>query len=99
MKEVVDAKNDLKDAFKISDFKMTKKVKLQLRNRIWWQLYYLLKGKENPDKWVKDQYDVNPNKQIRDLEGMRTCSDRASKIMNTVCSNNNLILTYQHSNH
>ena len=94
MKDIIDRKNHLKDAFKIGDFKMTTNVKLQLRNRIWWQLYYLLKGKDNPDKWVKDQYDANPKKKIRDLDGMRTCSDRAKKIMNAV--SNCILFKNQH---
>ena len=68
MKDLIDRKRHLNDAFKFGDFKMTFNVKLQLRNRIWWQLYYLLKGKDNPDKWVKDQYDANPKKKYEILK-------------------------------
>ena len=59
---------------------ITKKIKVWLRDKIWYYCYYVNKGKEWDDS-------LDPKKPLGDMEGMRACQNRARDIMEGVNKN------------
>jgi hypothetical protein len=68
-------------SFDVADFMITKKIKIWLRDKIWYYCYYVRNG---GDEWINSLYSGAKKKQVSDIEGMKASQNRARDIMEGV---------------
>ena len=83
LKEVIELKKSSSGAaiFSPSDYIITKKVGIWLRDKIWYHCYV---RPNNGQQWIDDQFKHKPDLQICNLFGMRQSANRAKDIKEMV---------------
>ena len=83
LNEVIEKKKSYSGAaiFSPSDFIITKRVGVWLRDKIWYHCYVI---PNKGQKWIDDQYNAKPDLQIGNLFGMRQSANRAKDIKSMV---------------